>query len=192
MGWCGSLEKYQYEQLMRPSERLLTAFSEMAAWGYAYSDADVRFPAYRPCLPSSKCLSDNPTSCVSSHKTNCSSMTSYLLFTVYPDQWTSQDYKDLQIMDAARPWSPIECVASKSFGEEVVQPVPLEWHLSQKWKSLDPLSGGHARLVRCLDDGNTLFVLEATNRNNLGVTTSVITWDELVEGNAGCRLALLK
>ena len=67
-------------------------------------------------------------------------------------------------MDAKRPWSPIECVGSKPFGKVVDDPVPLEWHLSQKWKSLSPLKSGHARIVRCLDDGDTLLVLEATQQ----------------------------
>lgn len=189
--WCSYLDIEQFTQLA-VTERMLLAFAECSSWLYASTDGAVRFPRYRDHLPSSRCLTDNPTACQSTHKTNCSSLTSYLLFTVYPNDWTAQDYKDLQIMDAARPWSPIDCVAAKPFGEQVSKPVPGHWHLCQKWKSLSPLSGGHARLVRCLDDGDTLLAIEATNRGGLGVTTSVLTWSDLVSANQEARLAVLR
>ena len=196
--WSSGLEKHEWEQLSL-QERMLLTFAEISSWKYAYSDYEVMFPYYRDWLPGSRILDRDPTKYSSDHRTNCSSMTAYVLFTVYPNKegfggsrWTAQDYKDLQIMDAKRPWSPIECVGSKPFGKVVDDPVPLEWHLSQKWKSLSPLKSGHARIVRCLDDGDTLLVLEATNRNDLGVTASKISWQKLKSDNAGSKLVLLK
>lgn len=160
----------------------------------------VRFPAPRPGLP---------VSLVEPRATNlgvdCCSFGAYVLITAMPRaRWDAARYRELQIMDAAHPWSPIEAVERAGAGSRVDHPVAGCWHVTQKWDDPHPeevdgdgLSGGHFRLSRATEaDPDLLLVLESTSRRGgIGPTWSWARWSDLAASARGkggdCRAAAL-
>ena len=120
---------------------------------------------------------------------NCSSMTWAILSTVYPNAgWTAQDYRDFQIFDAARQWSPIEAVERRRVGDQVESPHPGAWHLVQGWRNS---GSGHAFLIQCLSV-DRIGVLQSTSRGSCGPVYTVedVGWLER-NYDAGYRMAVL-
>lgn len=98
-------------------------------------------------------------------------------------------------MDASRPWSPIAAVEAAKAGSRVAAPIGGAWHLTQAWKSLTPLSGGHARLSYAdPSDPYNLLVLESSSKLNLvGPTWTRTTWATLQKQYpAGVRAIALR
>lgn len=180
--YLGTLSAHDYRALPLDA-RIRLAASELL--GKRYS-RDVGFPVKRGSIPSSL---------VRPGGIDCSSLVAYILMTVYPSEftlWTGEHYAGLQIMDAARPWSPIEAVERAGVGSRVPRPVGGSWHVTQRWKSLSPLSGGHARLCYAHeDDPDLLDVLEATTRDGgIGATWSTARWSALTTGAQALAAAL--
>ena len=121
---------------------------------------------------------------------NCSSMTWAIVSTAYPAaEWTVQDYRDFQIFDDTRIWSPIESAVARMVGAPVTVPMAGRWHLVQGWRK----SGtGHAFLVYGYDDGR-LGVLQSTSRGGAGpvYTVEASTWIAS-QYDAGFKLAVLR
>lgn len=155
--WCAGLTRAAFHWDLTFEEQLLAAFSEVAHWGYAWTDTMVRFPRMRAGLPASRVVEDPRRY----HHINCSSLTAYLLFTVYPS-WDSTAYGDLQIFDMDRPWSPIDAVARCDAGEVEDSFDVGQWYLLQTWTRLGTdRPRGHARIVKCLSSRGELWALEA-------------------------------
>jgi len=135
---------------------------------------------------------------------DCSTLTARVLEAVY-GRLSTQEWLDVVIGDAGRPWSPIE-LASSRWGSEVTDPVPARWHLLQGWRTMPPAqpASGHAMLV--WSSGGHLNVLEA--QRGYGVrwrgapraataplslaTAHPIAWESLIRDYPdGIRLAVL-
>jgi hypothetical protein len=146
--------------------------------GFRYgTGASVRFPSPYPGV----------TVKISPHSSqiDCSSFTAWILSVVYPDApWDKTTYGDMQIFDAARPWSPIEAVERAGVGSRTASRVPGAWALCQAWKDArtddgDSLGGGHARIIRFDEEGDGVLVLDSSTRSSRGPGWSRITWDKL-------------
>ncbi len=185
MSFIGSLSQQEFRALPLDA-RIRIAAADVLGWRYVTGNG-VRFPTDREGLPSS--LVDPAGGGI-----DCSSFTAYVLTTVFPDgKWDRDRYAELQIMDAAQPWSPIDAIERAYVGSRVDAPVGGAWHLTQTWKSLSPLSGGHARLSYAMPgDPNQLLVLESTNANNkVGPRWSRTTWSKLAAYGGGAKAAAL-
>lgn len=186
MPYIGALSEDEY-RAMPQDARIRLAAADLIGWRYV-TGSGVHYPYYRPHLPAT--LVD-----FEGRGIDCSSFTSYILFTAYPDgAWTDQSYQDLQIMDPNRPWSPIEAVENAGVGSRVDAPTGGLWHLTQAWKSVSPLTSGHARMIYAdPDDPDSLLVLESSNRFNLvGAVWTKSTWTDLCAMYpAGIRAAAL-
>jgi hypothetical protein len=157
------------------TQRIRQASSRLLGWRYGTGPA-TRFPYLAPSIPPT--LVTAGPSCI-----DCSSLTTWVLATVYPSHgWDQQSYEDMQIYDPTRPWSPVEAVERFGVGSRVVAPVGGAWHLTQGWRSLDPLAGGHARLAYAHPaDPDSLVVLESTSRDGgRGPTWTRTTWAKLL------------
>lgn len=131
---------------------------------------------------------------------NCSVLTARVLEAVH-GTLTQDEWMDIVVGDAARPWSPIELARSR-FGSEVTAPVPARWHLLQGWRTIP--TSGHAMLAWCA--GSYLNVLEAQKgygvrwrgasssaKDPLNLATAhQVSWVTLLaDYPAGVRLAVL-
>ena len=79
-------------------------------------------------------------------ETNCSVATWLICEAYFGIKLTKQQQKDWMIVDASRPWSPIDAVVSAGMGVAVDLPVPGRYHLMQTWKSTSPLNRGHSKI----------------------------------------------
>lgn len=164
--WCAGLDKKAFRDL--PLEvRIRLASNDCLGWRYG-SGTKTRFPASRPMLPQR--LVDPNGGYI-----DCSSFTSYVMATVFPDgHWTRARYAELQIFDAERPWSPLSAVEYAGVGSRIPGPVKGAWALCQAWvdastRDGDSVSGGHARIVYCdPEDEDQILVLESTSRSSIG------------------------
>ena len=174
--YCAGLTEAQFVDLPL-SARIHLVASEFLGWRYG---RDIRYPRVRPMLPSR--LVDPR-----GQQIDCSSLTTYVLVSVFPHgEWSMPRYRELQIFDVRRPWSPLEAVEAAGVGVAIDGPEKGAWALSQAWKDAsiddgDGLSGGHARIVyfRSEDD---LLVLESTSRGRLGPRWTQASYSNL------CRL----
>ena len=133
-----------------------------------------------------------------SKKTNCSTLTTSLITSVFPDApWSSQEYGDLQVFGDRLPAtdSPVLAALRMSVGKAVDKFQMGEWHLVQGVRRLpsNPKGfSGHAFLVNSLSDGG-LEVLEATSRQGIGPCYRQATEDELrAQYVAGLHIAVLR
>lgn len=141
--------------------RIRVAASELLGYGYG-GPAVPRRPSWWP-----RGVGAPEATTEQDERIDCSTLTAWVLAEVYPSaRWTVAAYQDLQIQDAARPWSPVEAVERLGLGQQVAAPTPFRWHLVQSWRSLSPLQGGHARLVYV--DRDVVHVLESTTRDDDG------------------------
>jgi len=175
--------------------RICLAASDLLGWHYRDENGN-RFPLPAPSLPPQLVKTGLPEQGI-----DCSSFTAYCLTSGFPRAaWTPATYADLQIFDAARPWSPIEAVVAARVGSAVVELASAPEGsvlLTQAWSSLSPLSGGHARLCRKHASG-VLEVLEASSRTEKGGTLGIgptRTWTTVIDlqrkYKAGVRGAVL-
>jgi hypothetical protein len=73
---------------------------------------------------------------------DCVRLTYAVLSSLWP---VLLDYHaDIHLLDAARPFSPVEAIEAAGIGLVSSDPIPGRWHLAQGWVSLDPLKDGHA------------------------------------------------
>ena len=99
-------------------------------------------------------------------QTNCCIAVELILKALRPDgQWSTQTHADLMILDAARPWSPIDAIEAAGIGSRVDAPVPGRWHLVQFWRDPVALTNGHTILwyqspLAFISEG---YVAEATD-----------------------------
>lgn len=147
--------------------RIRLAVSDLLGWGYGGQAAPPGpFVPSRPAWWPQKVGAPEADG-EAQERTDCSTLTAWSLARVYPSaRWTVAAYQDLQIQDAARPWSPIEALERLGVAQEVTAPTPHRWHLVQSWRSLKPLEGGHARLAYV--DRDHVRVLESTTRDDDG------------------------
>lgn len=124
--------------------------------------------------------------------TSCSPFAGAVVIDAFPmARWSSQSWADLQIMDAARPWSPIAAVVAAGIGSEVGRPMSGRWHYCQGWSGLDngrivATSGGHSWL--CYGDDLILQASSAAGR----VTWTRREWTQsLGRYGSGVRVAVL-
>lgn len=165
-GWtCAGLDSAAFAALPVWTRACLAA-SDLFGWHYPGADGN-HFPAQRGSLPSQLVKPG-----VAQQGIDCSSQSSYLAQTMNPyAAWTEQDYADMQIFDANRPWSPMDVPPRLGIGVALAKAedaVEGDVVLSQAWVDAsttdgDSLSGGHARVCRVGVNG-ALEVLESTNR----------------------------
>jgi len=179
--YCAGLDVDSYRALPL-GVRVRLAAVDCLGWRYSRNNA---FPRARKGLPD---LVDP-----FGHGIDCSSFTAYVLLTAFPlGRWDAERYGELQIFNASEPWSPIDAVERAGVGSRVSAPVAGLWHLTQAWKSLAPLAGGHARLSYSQPDGGLLVLESTTKRDGVGPTWSATTWDALAARYpAGVRAAAL-
>lgn len=193
--YCGGLPLSAFRRLPL-GVRIRLAVCDLLGWRYSRTNA---FPARRPGMPASLARPGLPNLGI-----DCSSQSSYVVITATPDgAWTPDRYAELQIQDAARPWSPLDAVETAKVGFKVAKPIPGRWHLSQTWVDANgadgtPLQGGHARITHCDPaDPDLLFVFESSTRTHpidggaLGPTWSVTRVSELLKKYPGARWAVL-
>lgn len=172
----------------------LAAGPYIDGWGYDLRDARVLYD-----LPDAMRADRIEISAGEPRLTNCSTLTTSLLTSVYPDApWTLQEYGDLQVFAdrlPAHPASPIEAVERMGVGRATVDPAPGCWHLVQGWRTFDPQTprySGHAFLVLADGNGDGVQVLEATSRRGIGPRYRSATWADLRdEYPAGLYIAAL-
>ena len=187
--WCARLTQEEFRELPL-SVRMHCAMSDLVGWRYG-TGADVRFPKARPMLP--KHLVSQKQKLI-----DCSSGTAYVLATAIPHgYWDEDRYRELQIMEATKPWSPVDAVEKAGVGSRIDKPIPGMWALSQAWVDDttvdgDGLSGGHARLVKFLTE-DLMFVFESTTREGrIGPRTTTSSHKDLVKRYpAGVRYVAL-
>lgn len=149
--------------------RIFCAASQFLGWRYSLKTP--RVPIASGSVPTS--LVD-PSAMV----TNCSTLTSSILMSIYTRDWTPQDYADLQVFGESLkkfPFgdSPIVAATRQLLGQVVLDWDVNQWHLAQTWNrknaggSADPTGGGHAMLVYF--DGEVYWTLEASGNSKGGV-----------------------
>lgn len=200
MTWCAG---YDAETFRRHALEMRIHMAAGDCLGFSYS-RDNGIPFRRPGMPSS--LANGKLGI------DCCTFTTYILHTVFPEaRWSSKTYQQLQLAmprDQWDAWGPMAAVEAAGVGQRVDGPVAGRWAITQAWKDGsfddgDGVTGGHARIVRFLDE-DRMLVLESTTRlNGKGPTwTQGTTWSELVKrysvdakalerGEAGVRVALL-
>lgn len=187
MTWCAGLSVRAFRALSL-EVRIRLAVADLV--GYRYG-RDVEYPAQRPGLPAQLVG-------IGTRRIDCSSATAYVLATAYPGgAWTRGRYRELQIMDPSRLWSPLDAVELAGIGSRVPGPVPGTWALCQAWGDArlddgDGVEDGHSRLVQVGPDGDALLVFESTSRGGIGPRWSTTSYAELVARYpGGVRLAAL-
>ncbi len=163
--------------------RIRIVASELLGWRYGS-------PGYPRRLAS---ITQTDSLVDSRRRIDCSSLTAFVLTNAFPFAgWVFDDYRDLQIYDASRPFSPIDAVTRRGIGQAAEAPIAGRWHLCQTWIKLDPLGGGHARLFRAIDS-DRMEILESTNlENGIGPRWALSTWAEFAPRYAGIRIAALE
>lgn len=105
--------------------------------------------------------------------TNCSTLTTSIITSVYPDvPWSLTEYAELQVFDDQLPATdtPVKAVERMGIGRIVSVFQQGEWHLVQGVRRMPSHArgfSGHAFLVNALEGGG-LEVIEATSRSNIG------------------------
>lgn len=157
---------------MRLDSRIRAAAHDLMGLRYGRS---ARFPRGAPGIPSS--LVGNATAI------DCSSLTAYCVLHAYAGRLADPGrlYRDLQVFDAARPWSPVEGVKREGIGVEPPLYALGAWYLVQRWRLTSPLRGGHALLV-CDHGIGGIEVLESVSRDYRGPAYRTSTWAELGQG----------
>ena len=153
--------------------------------GYGYPSAGEQQEAPRP-------VAGWPSSMVGngSHRIDCSSFAAWMIFALYPGEYTRDDYADMQIYDAARPYSNVEWLISQGLGVERT-PRPMEWSYCQTWQGTPGQSRGHARLVMTQYEGAVLCLESTISDLSRGPQWRATSWDDL-NGRAGCRAVVLR
>lgn len=148
---------------------------ELAAeWlGWRYPEAGERQEAPR-------LVSGWPSSLVGTgtRAIDCSSFAAWLLFALYPGNYTREDYEALQIYDAAKPWSNVDWVVAQRIGVERA-PLVDEWAYVQTWEGVPGQSRGHARLVLTRPHGEILTLESTTTAMASGPQWRTMTWADL-------------
>lgn len=125
--------------------------------------------------------------------TDCSTFAGLGVVGALPGRWDAGACSDLGVGDAARPYSPIECVVRVLVGKEVGAPVAERWHLVQVWRELDAAgkpviaSGGHAFLWYGGEVGQKTHASSSAGR----VLAEDTTWTAQIGRYQGRRLAVL-
>lgn len=168
----------------------IAAAPYMQGWSYGLAGAKVLYD-----LPDAMYADSVEWEPGDAKITNCSTLTTSLLTSAYPDApWTSREYGDLQVFAdrlPAAPDAPVQAIQRMQIGRPVSKLTPGWWHLVQGWRSFDPPSG-HAFLVLAAREGDGVEVLEASSRRNVGPRYRVTTWTSVVaEYAAAVYLAVL-
>jgi hypothetical protein len=124
--------------------------------------------------------------------TDCSTFAGVGVVGALPGQWDDDSYGDMQITDAARPYSPIEAAIRSGVGREVGAPVADRWHLVQVWRVVDDArpviaEGGHAFLWFGGEVGTKVHASSGVGR----VLAEDATWADQCKRYQGRRLAVL-
>ena len=172
----------------------IAAAPYMQGWTYSLSNAKVLYD-----LPDAMGADRVEWEEGDAKVTNCSTLTTSLLTSVYPDApWTLREYGDLQVFAdrlPSHPDSPIEAVRRMGVGEPVPELVHGQWHLVQGWRTFDPKTprySGHAFLVLAARSGDGIEVLEASSRRSVGPRWRATTWASIkAEYPAGLFIAVL-
>lgn len=168
-------------------------------WSYSLSKPKVLYDLPPAMYADSLEISEVQLKDGDNRVTNCSTMTTSILTSIYPSApWNSQDYGDLQVF-ADRlpndPDSPINAVERAGVGQRVQSLVPGQWHLVQGWRTFDPSTprySGHAFLVLADDNGDIDQLLEATSIDNIGPRYKSISFAALQDDyDEGLYLAVL-
>lgn len=125
--------------------------------------------------------------------TDCSTFAGLGVVGALPGRWDAAAAMDLAVGDAARPYSPIECVVRCLVGREVGAPVADRWHLVQAWRAVDSAgvpelaAGGHAFLWFGGEVGTKYHASSSAGR----VLAEDATWADQRKRYQGLRLAVL-
>ena len=124
--------------------------------------------------------------------TDCSTFAGLGVVGGLPGRWDAAACADLGVQDAARPWSPIECVTRVLVGKEVGLPVADRWHLVQAWRKVvdgKPViaEGGHAFLWFGGEVGTKTHASSSAGR----VLAEDATWTAQRDRYQGLRFAVL-
>lgn len=109
---------------------------------------------------------------------DCSSFGAWMLFALYPDDYTRGDYEALQIYDAAKPWSNIDWLIAQRLGVEREARVD-EWAYVQTWEGVPGQSRGHARLALTRPRGEVLTLESTVTELVSGPQWRRMTWADL-------------
>lgn len=157
------------------SSGLYPAFARLLGWSYGYPVA-IPVPSQPTGDPARDRLPGVPASVplaygLGDRKTVCTGLTGWCVLSAYPELRVDGAWADLQIADHARPWSPLERVAS--IGDGIAEEPAPGWWLTQTWSGLASSgrivagSTGHARLVHVV--GSICVVHEASATHGIRV-----------------------
>ena len=119
---------------------LPAAAAHFLGYRYASRSADNRAPVVRGCLPVA--LAWRPGD---DRRVDCSTFISALAVYMAADlEWDAAAYADMQIMDAARLWSPLDAWARHGIGARMEPGEACQgWGLYQGWADTAAVRGGH-------------------------------------------------
>lgn len=169
-----------------------TAAAHFLGWRYANTREGEknRLPVVRDCLPSSLLLKPGQDRLV-----DCSTFwTAVMVYRHAWVDWDAEAYPDMQIFDAARPWSPVDAwvrhglgndlnLGENAHGRRAVLEPAQGWGAYQGW--VDPdlpevdgdgVSGGHQWGYH----GGMGVRLHSTSRGSRGPTREHADWGDLL------------
>jgi len=158
------------------------SFPEAAAHflGYRYAFATKghrsRVPVIRDPLPSSLLWEPGME-----RRIDCSGFITAALAFAYADlvEWDAQAYGEMQVFDAGRPWSPVECWTRHNLGAPLPNNEHAQgWGVYQGWVSAEPgsISGGHQWAYH----GGMGVRVHSTIRGGIGPIWERAHWEDLV------------
>lgn len=146
-----------------------SALRDVHGWRYPAADRRTGVP-WRPAgVPSQV-----PTG---TGAIDCSTLTAFVVLAAVGERLAPADarqlYRDLQVWDGTRPYSPVEALTALGLATEgerrddCAALSPWGWTLVQSWRGAE----GHARLVEAVEGG---WLVHESSRSRGGVVTSTI------------------
>lgn len=168
------------------------AAAHCLGWAYAIKSTDNRFPAPQEPLPARLLWRPGDRKLI-----DCSSYLAMIAAYVHADlvDWDPEAYPDMQIMDAARLWSPVDCWERHGLGTRipteanrhgyatVVQPAQ-GWAFYQAWVDIepaevdgDPIGPGHQFAAH----GGMGIRIHSSSRGGRGPVREALDWAKLLD-----------
>ena len=162
------------------SQSVPEAVFPFTGFRYAATSADNRFPVIRGCLPASLELREGDAKLI-----DCSSyVTASVVYKEPSIEWDAEAYEDMQIMDAKRLWSPVDCWHRHGLGRLLAKNTFADqWGVYQSWVDDqlpefdgDGISGGHQWFYH----GRLGLRQHSSSRGGIGPTQQHISIEALI------------
>ena len=157
------------------------AAAHFLGYRYAVASQDNRYPVARGCLPSGLVLQPGDQ-----RRVDCSTfITAVVCYMDAERAWDQSAYADMQIMDAARLWSPLDAWERHGVGRAMaVGEMAPRWGIYQSWVDDqaaaidgDPISGGHQWAYH----GGLGVRIHSSSRGATGPTREHVAFGDLLK-----------